>query len=55
MLYSMLRKMRQRSIGGAFENRESIGIAGVPVRIDQPTDQLVVAIRGEAILLVVIA
>ena len=55
MLYGMLRKMRQRNVGGAFENRESIGITNVPVRIDQPADELVVAVRGEAVLVVVIA
>src|SRR5258708_30190066 len=55
MLNGMLRKMGQRGVGGAFENRESIGITNVPVRIDQPTNQLVVTVRGEAVLVVVIA
>src|ERR1700733_10201853 len=55
MLHGVFRKVRQRRVGGVLENRESIGILHILVGIDQPTNQFVVAVGGEAVLLVVIA
>src|ERR1700730_14659357 len=43
MLHGLLWKMGQRRVRSAFKNRQSLGVTNILVRIDQPTDQLVVA------------
>src|ERR1700694_2048733 len=48
MLHGLLWKMRQRHVSSALKNRQSLGITNILVRIDQPTDQLVVTVGGEA-------
>src|SRR6266446_7011574 len=52
MLHGFLGKMRQRRVRGALKNRKSLGITNILVRIDQPTDQLVVAVGGETVFFV---
>src|SRR6267154_1693158 len=48
-------KMRSGHVRGALEDLERIGICDVFVRVDQATDDFVVAIRGKTILVVKIA
>src|SRR5205823_10524972 len=48
-------QMRQGGVRRMFENAIRIGIANTSVRIDQSTYQLVVAVGGEAVVLVKIS
>src|ERR1700674_1462941 len=52
MLHGFLWKMRQRRVSSALKNRKSLGITNIVVRIDQPTNQLVVAVGGETVVFV---
>ena len=52
MLNGVGGQMRQRRIGCFFQDGERVGIATVLVRIDEPTNQLVITIGREAIVLV---
>ncbi len=48
-------QMWQRDIGSMLQNAVRIRIAGQAVRVHQPTEQLVVAVRRETVVLVKIS
>src|SRR3984893_491158 len=52
VLHGFLWKMRQRRVSSALKNRQSLGITNIGVRIDQPTNQLVIAVGGETVVFV---
>src|SRR5882762_10773661 len=52
VLHGFLWKMRQRRVSRALKNRKSLGITNISVRIDQPTNQLVIAVGRETVVFV---
>jgi hypothetical protein len=55
MLNRVPRKMRQGSVSGMVKNREGVAVANIFVRIHEPANNFVVAIRRKSILIVIIA
>ena len=50
MLDGMAGQMRERSVGGVFEDRERLRVVDIGMRIEQAEQQLVVGVGREAIL-----